>query len=147
MERKLAGAMPLLRSAQELHLLIVDSPDDVHDEEPGADMAAYLTHHGARVEPQRLDSAGRPVAEVIKEQALRNQADLIVFGAYSRSRISAVSPGLCCRTRRCSFRTDAVSLYSASPRRWPDTARQPPQRRQTLDSAKWYLPCHGVTGT
>lgn len=88
--RAVADAMPLLVGAQEVHLLIVDAhrqDADVHGEEPGADTAAYLARHGARVELQRIESHGLPIAEAIKEQALRNQADLLVFGAYSRSRM------------------------------------------------------------
>ena len=98
--RALADAMPLLRRAQEVHLLIVDAPRhrEAHGEEPGADMAAYLARHGARVELQRLDSAGLPVAEVIEEQAQINQADLLVFGAYSRTRVSETVFGGVTRT-------------------------------------------------
>ena len=88
--RALADAMPLLCRAQEVQLLIVDADrqGDVHGEEPGADIAAYLARHGVQVELQCLVSRGRPVVEVIEEQARHNRADLVVFGAYSRSRIS-----------------------------------------------------------
>ncbi|MER9841854.1 universal stress protein [Mesorhizobium australicum] len=50
--------------------------------EPGADIAAYLTRHGARVWIDRLASRGKPVATVLAQHAIDTSADVIVMGAY-----------------------------------------------------------------
>ena len=69
-------------------LLVVDSEHRAgrHDEEPGADIALYLTWHGARVEIEQVLSQGSPVADVILSCAAAHGMDLIVIGAYSHAR-------------------------------------------------------------
>lgn len=88
--RALADALPILIAAELVVLLIVDPQrkTDWHGEEPGADMAAYLARHGVRVELRRIESQGQPAGEAIVAHALGENSDLIVFGAYSRPRIS-----------------------------------------------------------
>lgn len=85
--RAIADALPILVQAEEVDLLIVDpSPES---EEPGADMAAYLARHGVpHVELLRQSSRNRFVADIVLEQAAQRNADLIVFGAFSRPQIS-----------------------------------------------------------
>lgn len=98
--RAVADALPLLIAAEAVDLLIVDAARKAewHGEEPGSDMAHYLARHGVVVNLERTDSAGKPVAEVIRDHALAMGADLIVFGAYSRPRISEVVLGGVSRT-------------------------------------------------
>jgi nucleotide-binding universal stress UspA family protein len=69
-------------------LLVVDSEQRAgrHGEEPGADIALYLTRHGARVEIEQVLSQGSPVADVILSFAAAHGMDLIVIGAYSHAR-------------------------------------------------------------
>lgn len=89
--RAIADALPLLASAQAVDLLIVDTERraGLHGEEPGMDMAAYLARQGVQVDLRRIVvQAAQPVAEVIVAQARERGADLIVFGAYGRSRTS-----------------------------------------------------------
>ena len=98
--RAVADAFPLLLAAEAVDLLIVDPERraERYGEDPGADMAAYLSRHGVQVNLRRASSQGRPVAETIVAHALEMNSDLIVFGAYSHSRISEAVLGGVSRT-------------------------------------------------
>ncbi|PKU25701.1 universal stress protein [Telmatospirillum siberiense] len=90
--RAIADAMPLLRTAQSVTVLVVDAakePDKFGDE-PGSDIATYLSRHGVHVEVERKDSHGKPVATIIEAEAKARQADLVVIGAYSHARSAEI---------------------------------------------------------
>lgn len=85
--RAIADALPLLVDARSVTILVVDpQKNSRHGEEPGADVALYLSRHGAKVAVERVESNGEPVADVILGFAKRHNNDLIVVGAYSHSR-------------------------------------------------------------
>jgi nucleotide-binding universal stress UspA family protein len=85
--RAIADALPMLVAAQSVSIVIVDAHKNArHGEEPGADVALYLSRHGAKVAVERMQSAGRAVADVILHYAEHNNTDLIVLGAYSHAR-------------------------------------------------------------
>jgi nucleotide-binding universal stress UspA family protein len=98
--RALADALPLMTAADAVDLLIVDpeSDEDRHGEEPGADIACYLAHHQVPVEVRCIASQGKPVAEVLLRETAARGGDLLVFGAYSRARISEAVFGGVTRT-------------------------------------------------
>lgn len=98
--RAIADAMPMLISAEEVTLLIIDAERkaELHGDEPGADMAAYLARHHVKVELRRVTSGGLPVAEVIVSHAKADQCDMVVFGAYSRPKLSEALFGGVTRT-------------------------------------------------
>jgi Universal stress protein UspA and related nucleotide-binding proteins len=83
------AALELLVQADEVHLTLID-PDTTHGrngEEPGADAAAFLSRHGVNAVIDQLASGGRPVEVVLQQHALDIGADLMVMGAYGRSRM------------------------------------------------------------
>lgn len=98
--RAVADALPLLLTAQTVDLLIVDQERaaERHGENPGADMAAYLSRHGVQVNLRRASSRGKPIEEAIVAHATEINSDLIVFGAYSHSRIREAFLGGVSRT-------------------------------------------------
>ena len=98
--RALADALPLMAAADAVDLLIVDPESDEarHGEEPGADIACYLAHHQVPVEVHCIASQGAPVAEVLLRETAARGGDLLVFGAYSRARISEAVFGGVTRT-------------------------------------------------
>ncbi|MER9262815.1 universal stress protein, partial [Mesorhizobium sp. M0619] len=55
--------------------------------EPGADIDAYLTRHGARVSVDLLASAGKSAAAVLALHAVDTSADMIVMGACGNRRL------------------------------------------------------------
>lgn len=88
--RAVADSFPLLLAAEAVDLLIVNPERGMKrdGEDPGADMAAYLSRHGVEVNLRHESARGKSVAETIVSHAERMNSDLIVFGAYSHSRIS-----------------------------------------------------------
>ncbi len=76
------GALPILKTADEVTILTCGGED-----RPGpkaAQLAAFLSHHG--VKSTRVETKGRQIESEIMDTAQEIQADLLVFGAYSRSR-------------------------------------------------------------
>jgi nucleotide-binding universal stress UspA family protein len=89
--RAIADALPLLVSALSVTILVVDPhKNSRHGEEPGADVALYLSRHGVKVAVERVQSNGDPVADVILGFAGRHNSDLIVVGAYSHARAAEI---------------------------------------------------------
>ena len=85
--RAITDALPLLVGALSVTVLVVDPQNNSrHGEEPGADVALYLSRHGAKVVVEQVQSNGEPVADVILGFAKRRNNDLIVVGAYSHAR-------------------------------------------------------------
>ncbi|MER9751581.1 universal stress protein [Mesorhizobium sp. M0140] len=82
--RSIREALHLLAGAEEVRVAVVDPEATCtgNGAEPGADIAAYLTRHGARVWVDRLASRGKPVATVLAQHAIDTSADVIVMGAY-----------------------------------------------------------------
>jgi len=83
--RAVADALPLLARAQAVHLLMVDTPKA--EATPGAEMAQHLSRHGVEVEIQTISSSQGGVAATIRQHVLDADADLLVLGPYSRSRV------------------------------------------------------------
>lgn len=92
--RAIVDALPLLVAAKSVTLLLVDAGKNPrHGEEPGADIAQYLSRHGAKVSVEQVASKGEPVAKVILAHAKEHAADLIVIGAYSHARAAQMMFG------------------------------------------------------
>jgi len=93
--RALGDALPLLRRAERVALVVVD-PERLGGrvgERPGADMAAHLARHGARVEVQAVPSGGLATADVLLDFAADTGADLLVMGGYGHSRLRELAFG------------------------------------------------------
>lgn len=86
--RAMREALPLLAGG-EVHIVLVDPEEgeDAHGAEPGADAAAYLARHGARVTVDRLPSEGHSVATILRRHATDCGAELLVMGGYGHSRL------------------------------------------------------------
>ncbi|WP_280322803.1 universal stress protein [Sulfitobacter faviae] len=56
-------------------------------ENPGTDVAAWLTHQGCNVAVQQYASGGEDIGTAILKRAKETGADLIVMGAYDHSRL------------------------------------------------------------
>jgi nucleotide-binding universal stress UspA family protein len=83
--RAVHAALPLLRGASEVIIGTVD-PDMAQGEDPGVDLASWLTQHGCTVVVQQYPSGGKSVGDCLLARASDAGADLIVMGAYSHSR-------------------------------------------------------------
>lgn len=106
----IASALPLLRRAEHVKLLVIlDGDDGAHGEQPGADMALYLARQQVKVEVVVLrsdDDDGESLLSFAAEQG----SDLIVMGAFGRSRLREFVMGGFTRT---ALRTSPVALWMA----------------------------------
>jgi nucleotide-binding universal stress UspA family protein len=82
------AALPLLKAAKEVTIASFDAdPSRWGDgENPGADLATWLSHHGCTVTVQEYVTGSKSVAEAILFRVRETTADLVVMGAYGRSR-------------------------------------------------------------
>lgn len=87
--RAVREALDLLSAAEEVRVALVDPEATCtgNSTGPGADIAAYLTRHGARVSVDLLASAGKSAATVLAQHAIDTSADMIVMGAYGNRRL------------------------------------------------------------
>jgi nucleotide-binding universal stress UspA family protein len=85
--RALGDAMPLLRRARAVDVVVVTTERPKSDEISGADVAQMLAHHALKVELQRIGAPDAAVANSILNHASDTAADLIVMGAYGHSRL------------------------------------------------------------
>lgn len=82
------AAMPLLRQAEKVHVVVIDPPSQSADRSaPGACVSQYLARHDIRVEVDVLARSLPSVSDVLNRHAADVEADLIVIGAYSHSRL------------------------------------------------------------
>lgn len=85
--RAVREAVELLTGADEVRVTIVDPVEGGHGEEPGADIAAFLARHGAKVTVDRLPSGDSGIANVLIRHAADCASNLLVMGAYGHSRL------------------------------------------------------------
>lgn len=86
--RAVHQALPILRQAKEVIIASVDPEmtEFLDGEDPGVDVAKWLTHHGCNVVVQQYPSGGKDISDCLLSRANEVGADLIVMGAYGHSR-------------------------------------------------------------
>ncbi len=94
----IAGAMPFLRQADQVHIVVVPEAKAPHlyGDDPGADIACHLARNGVRVDLARR--AGADAGGALLAQCREAAADLLVMGAAGRSRIGEFVFGGATRT-------------------------------------------------
>lgn len=106
----IASALPMLRRAEHVQLLVIlEDLDVAHGDQPGADMALYLARQGVKVEVLVLRS-DKDHGKQLLSCAADNGSDLIVMGAYGHSRLREFVLGGFTRT---ALRTSPVALWMA----------------------------------
>ena len=80
-------ALPKFLAAKEVVIGCFDLPsgDDVESQEPGADIAGWLSFHGCNVTVSQFRLGGLSIDHCIQERAKELGADLVVMGAYGHS--------------------------------------------------------------
>ncbi|UWQ35656.1 universal stress protein (plasmid) [Leisingera sp. M527] len=79
-------------------------------EDPGTDVAAWLSHHGCNVTVSQYPTGGQEVGRCIQDRAREAGAGLVVMGAYGQSRMrEAVFGGT---TRTMIEQTDIPVLFA-----------------------------------
>jgi nucleotide-binding universal stress UspA family protein len=85
--RAVADALPLMRNAKKVEVVIVATSRSKSDEVPGADLGQHLARHGLEVDVKRITSGDIDVASTILSHAADSSADFIVMGGYGHSRL------------------------------------------------------------
>jgi nucleotide-binding universal stress UspA family protein len=95
--RAVTDAIPLLCTAELANIVILNPEDDIHGEQPGADISAYLARHGIQLDVSihntKLDT-GSALLSIASDLG----SDLIVMGGYGHSRFKEMLMGGATRT-------------------------------------------------
>ena len=85
--RAVSDAMPLLRKAKAVDVVIVANDKSKEDELPGADIAQHLARHDLKVDLKRIVSTDTDVPNTLLSHAADTAVDFIVMGGYGHSRL------------------------------------------------------------
>ena len=85
--RAATGALPILKRADKVIVLLIDPQDGGDLEGPNVRIAKWLDRHGVNAIVKRDTAADSNVGEVILSRAADQDADLIVMGLYGHSRV------------------------------------------------------------
>jgi nucleotide-binding universal stress UspA family protein len=93
--RAVNDAMPFLESARDVMVLGVETGTGEHETRPGGEprLAAYLSHHGIRVQLCKSYVSGADAGETIAQRAAELDTDLLVMGAHGHGRLGRVVLG------------------------------------------------------
>jgi nucleotide-binding universal stress UspA family protein len=96
--RAVTDAIPLLRLAQQVNVVVFNPEGTAHGAVPGADIGLYLARHGVRVEVSYHRAKEIDVGNQLLSRAADLGIDLIVMGAYGHSRMRELIMGGATRT-------------------------------------------------
>ncbi|RZA28812.1 MAG: hypothetical protein EOP92_38650, partial [Lysobacteraceae bacterium] len=89
--RAMHDALPLLRTAEAVDIVMVDAGGEARDtgdgNHAGADVLAHLARHGIKASVVLKDSGGRPASEILLEHLQQAEAQLLVVGGYGHTRL------------------------------------------------------------
>ncbi|MBW4960887.1 universal stress protein [Sulfitobacter sp. CW3] len=85
----LHAALPYLTEAKEVVIASIDPlmTEQADGQDPGADVAAWLSHHGCNVTVSQYPSGKLAIDKCIQDRAQEFGADLVVMGAYGHARM------------------------------------------------------------
>jgi nucleotide-binding universal stress UspA family protein len=87
--RALRSAVPMLTTTQIAYLSVIDPPQHGQDRsDPGGLVAQYLARHGIRCEIDVLARSMPSISNILIRQCTDRDIDLLVMGAYGRTRWS-----------------------------------------------------------
>ena len=89
--RAVANALPLIERSGSVIILTADT--DRTSVSIAPELAAYLAWHGITAEPRAFTPEGRGVGEALLKECTAANADLLVLGAYTRSRMRQLLMG------------------------------------------------------
>ncbi len=84
--RAVAAALPLLVRAQSVTILSVAENREGHST-PAAELSTFLGWHGIKTDIKTTPAGGQNAGQVLLQQCRNADADLLVMGAYTHSRL------------------------------------------------------------
>ncbi len=92
--RAINDALPILKRAKQVFVETIDPAQTGQEGHiPGADICQHLSRHGVVAEAESIQSAELAVGDVLLSRAADKSVDLIVMGAYGRSRFREIVLG------------------------------------------------------
>lgn len=89
--RAVNDAMPFLHAAKAVEVVAINPNNghgrDGHGALPAADLSHHLARHGIKVEAEHIESHDMDVGSTLLSRLTDEGADLLVMGAYGRSRL------------------------------------------------------------
>ncbi len=90
--RAVEGALPLLRLAERVVVVSVET-EKARSRVTGAELATHLSWHGVQAEVKGISPSARTVGEAVVTECQQENADLLVMGAYTHSRLIQIILG------------------------------------------------------
>jgi nucleotide-binding universal stress UspA family protein len=85
--RAMADALPLLRRAAKVRVLTVTNEKTTATAGVGIDAVRHLKLHGVNAEIDEVDGSGKSIGATLDAYLDTNACDLLVMGAYGKSRV------------------------------------------------------------
>jgi nucleotide-binding universal stress UspA family protein len=87
--RAVHDALPILTRAKLAHVIAVNPSGGMagHGDVPGADICLHLSRHGVNAVCEHIRSEDLNIGEMLLSRAADEDVDLLVMGAYGRSRL------------------------------------------------------------
>lgn len=85
--RALSDALPLLALAKQVHIVSVFGEKGIHTTCATSDLDKFLCAHNVKYVLQQETLKSNSISEFLMEYALDQNADMLVMGAYGRSRL------------------------------------------------------------
>lgn len=85
--RAVADALPLLRTAKQVHVVTVVGEKRLHRPDSGVELCKHLARHGLEVTFDRIEAKGRAIGDALEAHAVERNVDLLVMGAYGHSKL------------------------------------------------------------
>ena len=87
--RAVHDALPILVGAKLVHVIAVNPSGGMagHGDVPGADICLHLSRHGVNAVCEHIRAEDLNIGEMLLSRAADEDVDLIVMGAYGRSRL------------------------------------------------------------
>jgi nucleotide-binding universal stress UspA family protein len=87
--RAVHDALPLLRAAAEVRIVVVDDErTKTESDQPGADIALHLARHRVKADVRHVPAGPNGVTATLLDEARYAGAELVVLGGYGHSRFS-----------------------------------------------------------
>jgi nucleotide-binding universal stress UspA family protein len=109
--RAIADAMPLLKRAGNIEVVMITNERSKQGEIEGADMGQHLARHGLKVEVNRITRDNLDVANVLLSHLADSDANFIVMGGYGHSRLREFVLGGVTRTVLHSMTAPALMSH------------------------------------
>jgi nucleotide-binding universal stress UspA family protein len=83
------AALPYLKAAKEVVVGCIGPvmTNERDGQDPGTDVASWLSHHGCKVTVSQFPSGGRDIGRCVLARAQEIGADLVIMGGTTRSMI------------------------------------------------------------